>query len=269
MRAVMKSIGWLGGLASLVVLSVSAAAAGVDFFLYHAATDTVLGPYEFTSGARLGKTATSWKLAVTNETLFTLTDNSGSVHGPFTFAEDAPLQIGGALFTISTNAEAMLQRRADQRLWNSNPETNPKVLAVLRGEPADGYKFLRAEPDSVFVSNSKGIFRISLAVLPEDIRQKYGYDTAKADAFSKQQAAARAEADRKKVEEALAKGQALDQIWSSVTPVPVVQPDFPPPYFQTQGLGTSTRSGGVHPASNQRNGNNNNSSQKRITIGGP
>ena len=250
----MKQILFSVLLASFALLS-AAAAKNQEFFLYHAPTESVLGPYEFATGEKFGTAAAALRLSVIDETRFSLTDVSGATFGPFSFAENAPVKIGAAEFTISTNAEVMLQKRTDRKLWKSKPETNPKVLAVLRGDAVEGFRFLRAEPDAVFVSNPTGIYRISLAVLPEDIQQKFAYDPATAAAYAKDQTAARAEWDRKQAQDATAKADAVEQVWTSIENIPpVAQPDYPPSHFPTAGLGSSSSTGGGNGGSSHNRG---------------
>ena len=158
----------------------------------------------------------------------------------------------------------MLRKRVDQKMWKQYPETNPKILAVLRDTPVDGYKFIRAEPDAVFVSSPKGITRILLSLLPEDIQQKYAYDPVKADVWSKQQALAQAEWKKKKLDEATAKADAQQQLWETVQPLTVAQPEYPEAHFKTGGglgPGTGTPVGGG-------NGNGSGSSGNGTPVGG-
>ena len=221
------------------------------FFLFHAPSETVLGPYVCQTGIRFGA---AWTLTALDTNRFNVANEKGETFGPFTIAENSPVKIGDAEFLISTNAGAMLQKRAEQKSWKTAPETNPKVLAVLRGETVEGYKFRRAEPDAVTVSNPKGIDRIKLEILPEDIRQKFGFDPTNAVAYTGRQSAAVAETQRQVLQEQADKNDAFVKAWSSVEKPEVVQPDYPAPFFPTKGLDVSVSSGkGVtHSSGNTR-----------------
>ena len=44
----------------LFALAAAPAFGGPEFFLYHVPTETVLGPYEFETGQKLGSSAKPW-----------------------------------------------------------------------------------------------------------------------------------------------------------------------------------------------------------------
>lgn len=239
------------------------------FFLVHVPSETLSGPHTYETGSRLGPASDPWRIRVVDEKTFNLADLGGRTNGPFVYADRATVTVAGVSMILSTNVRLMMELRDRQKQWAEHPETNPRVLATIRGNQAEGYAFIRSEPDALVVKQPNGVTRINLALLPEDIQKKFAYDAAAAAAYSKERAAAAAAWRQQQSEQNAARLEALEKFWSTATPPEVVQPDFPEPYFATQGLGTTKPGASVTSGNGNNNRNNRNSNGNRtITIGG-
>lgn len=246
------------------------ACAAEHFFLVNVPSETILGPYTYVTGARLSSSADPWHISVINDQQFNLTNPIGQTNGPFAFADRSTVTVAGVSLILSTNLRLMVEMRDRQKQWLEHPETNPRVLSTIRGSPANGYEFVRSEPDAVVVRQPTGIARINLNLLPEDIQRQFSYDPAAAAAYSKERADALAAWQQQQTEQNAARIAALEKFWATAKPPEVVQPEFPEPYFKTKGFGSSSPAATISRNTGNNNNNNsrNNNGSRTITIGG-
>ncbi len=104
-----------------------------------------------------------------------------------------------------------LVSRLEQQAMNA--VTPPAPAAVGTGleivdNSGKAYKNVtirKVDPDGLLIAHSGGVKKLPFSDLPEEIQTKYGYDPAKAEQFSKEQAALQAAARQRAMEQARAR----------------------------------------------------------------
>lgn len=74
--------------------------------------------------------------------------------------------------------------------------SEPTTIETAQGKTYVRCKIMKRDPDGVAFSHSKGVARVLFADLSEPMRNALGYDAVKADAYDKERAEARKEAEQ-------------------------------------------------------------------------
>lgn len=72
----------------------------------------------------------------------------------------------------------------------------PTTIETAQGKVYERCKIMKREPDGVSFSHSKGVAKVLYSDLTEPMRNALGYDAVKADAYEKEHAEARKEAEQ-------------------------------------------------------------------------
>ncbi len=76
----------------------------------------------------------------------------------------------------------------------------PTTIETTQGKTYERCKIIKRDPDGVTFSHSKGVAKVLFTDLSEPMRNALGYDAVKADAYEKEHAEARKEAEKAKRE---------------------------------------------------------------------
>ena len=101
-----------------------------------------------------------------------------------------------ALLTDPENPVVIAEDDAKEARMEMSKE--PFDMETLRGKSYTGCKVLKVDPDGLFFRHSKGMAKLSFADLPENIRDRFDYDSEEADKFVKKHRAVMAKVTKER-----------------------------------------------------------------------
>ena len=91
----------------------------------------------------------------------------------------------------------------DAKMARKEMSKEPFDMKTLRGKPYTDCKVLKVDPDGLFFRHSRGMAKLSFSDLPEDIRNRFDYDSEEADKFVKKHQAVMAEVAKKREQQTI------------------------------------------------------------------